>query len=76
MYAIWYRFVDANLNGYSTLPVNYARNPIEDGVVMLFETFPGGASLERQGGTLVHEAGHWLGLRHTFQVSAVLVYYP
>lgn len=29
---------------------------------------PGGASLDRQGGTLIHEAGHWLGLRHTFQV--------
>jgi hypothetical protein len=31
-------------------------------------TVPGGASTERQGGTLIHEAGHWLGLRHTFQV--------
>jgi len=60
-------FVDAQLNGYSTLPVNYARNAVEDGVVLLFATFPGGSSRERQGGTLVHEAGHWLGLRHTFQ---------
>ncbi|KIM41040.1 hypothetical protein M413DRAFT_445788 [Hebeloma cylindrosporum] len=60
-------FVDAGLNGYSTLPVNYATSPIYDGVVLLFETMPGGASLNRQGGTLIHEAGHWLGLRHTFQ---------
>ncbi|KAF4617517.1 hypothetical protein D9613_006331 [Agrocybe pediades] len=60
-------FTDASLNGYSTLPVNYARNPIEDGVVIFFATLPGGLSLERQGGTLIHEAGHWLGLRHTFQ---------
>ncbi|KDR83134.1 hypothetical protein GALMADRAFT_57530 [Galerina marginata CBS 339.88] len=60
-------FYDAGLNGYSTLPVNYASDPLEDGVVLLFKTLPGGASTERQGGTLVHEAGHWLGLRHTFQ---------
>jgi len=35
--------------------------------VLLYATFPGGTSRERQGGTLVHEAGHWLGLLHTFQ---------
>lgn len=63
------RFYEAGLNGYATLPVNYPFNPIEDGVVLLHATLPGGASRERQGGTLVHEAGHWLGLRHTFHVS-------
>jgi hypothetical protein len=60
-------FYDAGLNGYATLPVNYATDPIHDGVVLLFMTVPGGASRDRQGGTLIHEAGHWLGLRHTFQ---------
>lgn len=60
-------FYDLGLNGYATLPVNYARSPILDGVVLLYSTVPGGTSTDRQGGTLVHEAGHWLGLRHTFQ---------
>lgn len=60
-------FYDAGLNGYSTLPVNYARDPKGDGVVLLYATFPGGTNPNRQGGTLIHEAGHWLGLRHTFQ---------
>ncbi|KAF5317552.1 hypothetical protein D9619_013165 [Psilocybe cf. subviscida] len=60
-------FYDAGLNGYATLPVSYAKSPIYDGVVLFYATLPGGTSKERQGGTLVHEAGHWLGLRHTFQ---------
>jgi len=60
-------FYDLGLNGYSTLPVNYARDPVVDGIVLLYSTVPGGTSRDRQGGTLIHEAGHWLGLRHTFQ---------
>jgi hypothetical protein len=60
-------FYTANLNGYSSLPSDYKRDPTLDGVVLLFSTLPGGASRERQGGTLVHEVGHWLGLSHTFQ---------
>jgi len=60
-------FYDAGLNGYATLPVGYATDPKSDGVVLLYATLPGGTSPNRQGGTLVHEAGHWLGLRHTFQ---------
>ncbi|KAF9525892.1 pregnancy-associated plasma protein-A-domain-containing protein [Crepidotus variabilis] len=60
-------FYDAGLNGYSTLPASYKSSPKRDGVVLLYATLPGGTSKDRQGGTLVHEAGHWLGLRHTFQ---------
>jgi len=60
-------FYDAGLNGYATLPVSYSKYPTSDGVVLLYATLPGGTSPNRQGGTLVHEAGHWLGLRHTFQ---------
>jgi len=60
-------FYHNNLNGYSTFPVSYKSYPATDGVVMLFTTLPGGSSPERQGSTLVHETGHWLGLRHTFE---------
>ncbi|PPQ66393.1 hypothetical protein CVT24_007222 [Panaeolus cyanescens] len=60
-------FYDAGLNGYATLPNGYARFPESDGAVILYATLPGGSSPNRQGGTLIHEAGHWLGLRHTFQ---------
>ena len=61
-------FYTDKLNGYSTLPSSYrVSSPSADGVVLLFTTLPGGTSRERQGGTLVHEAGHWLGLLHTFQ---------
>lgn len=60
-------FTTVNLNGYATYPVSYLTRPREDGAVIKFDTVPGGSSRERQGSTLVHEAGHWLGLRHTFE---------
>jgi hypothetical protein len=58
---------NSDANGYSTFPVSYATNPTQDGIVLKFTTVPGGSSTIRQGGTLVHETGHWLGLFHTFQ---------
>jgi hypothetical protein len=59
-----------NLLGWATLPTKARGNPTYDGVVAHTESIPGGRLAPYNlGNTAVHEIGHWMGLRHTFQVS-------
>ncbi len=55
------------VGGYSAFPWN-SGNLLEDGVTMDTGCLPGGsASGYNLGDVAVHEAGHWLGLYHTYQ---------
>lgn len=54
--------------GWASYPWAQAGDPVADGVVVLWDSLPGGAAWPyNRGDAAVHEVGHWLGLLHTFE---------
>jgi hypothetical protein len=61
---IW--VVDFRNLGIATFPWDTPR--AVDGIRVNYDSLPGGSIIHyNEGGTAVHETGHWLGLYHTFQ---------
>ncbi|HET8647060.1 MAG TPA: zinc metalloprotease [Vicinamibacteria bacterium] len=57
-----------NILGYAYLPWSYSEENWHHGVVVLYDTLPGGAAAPyNEGDTGTHEVGHYLGLYHTFE---------
>lgn len=52
--------------GWATLPIWLRDYPDYDGVIIHYQSLPGGDAPFDLGMTGVHEVGHWLGLEHTF----------
>ncbi|GME56068.1 Peptidase M43 [Neofusicoccum parvum] len=58
---------DSSISAWSTLPLELSFNVPNDGIVLHNSVLLGGDSkVWTLGKTLIHEAGHWVGLSHTF----------